>query len=257
MLQQGARSTVTRDLYHDIDCIHKVYNDQKADKRTKLKNELLFYQRYSELDIIPKFIATDEESIWVEYRDGERHIDLVRAGIDLERNHQLSLDYGKKAAAFLTFDRQNPLQDPFDLPSYMTSIIDRFHEVKTHNARHFRVYKDHLEAYLTRLFLFNDPYWLAPMISKSDFSSSNLFISGNEVTCIYDFDTAYLVNRIIFMGDMLNSCLHLDWPLVKQGLIETSGPLPPPSRPATLSISSMKMMPPCSTLRIASRVIRS
>ena len=130
-------------------------------------------------------------------------------------------------AAFLNFDREHRLQDTFDLPAYVTSIINWIHEVRTHNAQHFSVYKDHFEGYIHRLLKSDHAHWLVLMISQPDFSSANLFIVGDEVSCIYDFDTACLVNRLIFIGNMLNSCLHLDWKLVKKGLVKKAGPLPP------------------------------
>jgi hypothetical protein len=71
------------------------------------------------------------------------------------------------------------------------------------------------------------------MLSKTDFSSANLLVVDDRISCIYDFDTAHRVNRVLFLGNCLKNCFHptiprlLDWRLVKESLSASSDALPP------------------------------
>ena len=70
-----------------------------------------------------------------------------------------------------------------------------------------------------------------PMMSKTDWSASNMLVDAGraQVTCLYDFDTAYPGNRLTFLGDILCSVsLHLDWPAVRDGLTSAGVEMPPP-----------------------------
>jgi hypothetical protein len=138
-IPQGARSVVSLTHYQGKTCIHKTYDDRKTPKATKLNNEVMFYRRYATLDAIPQFLATDDlRSIWIEYRPGLRHIDLVKNGLDLAVNDRISLDYGRKAAAFLQFDQADPLPGSFDMPSHINRTLDLLLAAKLQNPGHYQ-----------------------------------------------------------------------------------------------------------------------
>lgn len=246
-LVQGARSFVERLTIDQKEFVKKTFVDTRhGSAADKWHKEMAFYRTYGHLAIVPQLHSWKSEAhIIVERRPGIRHIEAVKAGMDQARQRAVSLSYGRAVAPFLQAD-SGPAGEPSpEVRRHSLQGIGRMGEEALKENTPYR--RPGLTAVLDRLAAFEDPVddWNLPMLTKSDWSSANMLIVGDRVTCIFDFDTAYLSTRLGFVGNIINSCLHLSWTSVRRGLEACGVALPSVEQQVLAAQASMwlKAMP--------------
>jgi len=221
-LRQGARSTVKLIVL----CVEKRYNERNDPPIVKLRKERGFYEYYDGLKIIPKLVSWEEpDTIVVTYFEGDRLIDLIKGEAEELDIEGISRDYGEKAHDFFEWPLSQSLAEVDEARMTIESVIEKVHAAIREDTRYQVIEIERSADGLARL-LDASGWWAESMMCKYDGSGSNLLVKDNRITCIIDFDTAYMGSRLTFLGSILKDCLHLDWPSVRVGLVHKELRLP-------------------------------
>lgn len=157
--------------------------------------------------------------ITVSYVAGERLIDMIVPGADPTDIRAVSANYGAVLAQFL--DSPGP---PGEGPA-RAYIAGRVGDIHAALRRCPRWQSAPVRRGLSALDELADA--APPMMCKTDWSASNMLMQGDTVACLYDFDTAYIGNRLTFLGDILcSTSVRLDWPAVREGLVSAGVAMP-------------------------------
>ena len=223
-MKQGTRSSTEKFKYNGRTAVRKIYNSKNDSPSDKASRELRFYRRYRHLDIIPELLDTDESTyIVLGFRRGRRHIDLIHEGLTDSQNRAISYAYGSRVAEFFHHADKGALP-PTDTADVIANLVRAGREA-IQTDRRYDVAE--LRASLTKVeSAAADDAWADPMLGKFDWSSANMLIEDTVLTCLYDFDSSYLGTRLTFLGNIINSCLHLEWRQVRQGLEDHAVVLP-------------------------------
>ena len=227
-LAQGARSFVEPAAVGGRPCVKKTFTDDKyGSAAAKWRRETAFYRAYGGIDVLPRlYDRGEDEYIVVSREKGVRHIDAVRSGELQADNAAVSYSYGQHAAKFLRHTSRVGECADAGVPAYGIDDIGRAGFAALEENPAYRL--PELVRTLERLagYAGAGGAWDTPMLSKSDWSSANMLVEGEAVSCIFDFDTAYRSTRLGFVGNIINSCLHLRWGEVRRGMAEDGTALP-------------------------------
>ena len=221
---QGARSTVHLVKVNGTLCVQKQYNDRKAPPAEKFARECAFYTHYDGLKVIPKFVsAIEPDTIIVTYVEGNRLIDLIKNQARDVDIRQISYHYGEGVSVFFNWPMSVSALEvcKHTILSIIENVKLAINQDKRYKISEIEQSADHLSCLLEA-----GSWWSHPMMCKYDWSASNMLVKDNQVTCIFDFDTGYIGSRLTFLGNILNSCLHLHWPSVRAGLTMNGVDLP-------------------------------
>ena len=223
-IAQGARSNAWIETIAGQLCVTKRYNDYRDPPNVKLARELAFYHAYATVPILPKLVAHREpDTISVSHVAGERLIDVIESGADVDAIRAVSANYGVVLGQF--FESSEP-PDEAATRSHTAATVDRINAAL---ERHPGWQSAPIRRALDGLDELADA--APPMMCKTDWSASNMLVRCDTITCLYDFDTAYPGNRLTFLGDILSSAsIRLDWPAVRAGLTSAGVAMPAPER---------------------------
>jgi len=247
-LVQGARSTVELLCVDGIECIRKNFHDTKhGSGSVKWAREMAFYSAYGHIASLPRVVeATTGASIVMTRLPGKRHVDLVNNGLATEDNELISESYGRCASAFFIEGMASAFVIPPEIPEWDLHSIAARARTAIHQNRAYDT--PYLESSLLGMesTSVDDAYWRSIALTKSDWSSANFLVDELNVSCIYDFDTAYGSTRIGLLGNIINSCLHLSRTHVRNGLSAAGVCIPPLSWQVAAAHASMwhKALPP-------------
>lgn len=227
-LVQGARSYVEPILLDGRPCVKKTFKtDQYGSAAAKWRKETAFYRAYGGIDVLPRLYASVEDlHIVVSREPGTRHIDAIRSGGLEADNVAVSYSYGLQAAKFLRHVRRTGAIPPSSIQRQGIDETGRAGIAALEKNPAYRL--PALVRTLERLAGYGGAggEWDEPMLTKSDWSSANMLVEDNAVTCIFDFDTTYRSTRLGFVGNIINSCLHLCWSEVRRGMTADGTALP-------------------------------
>ena len=207
-------------------CVTKRYNAYRDPPAVKLDRELAFYRAYAGVPILPKLVAHRvPDSITISHVPGERCIERIDSGeIDAEGISEVSRHYGTLLSQF--FASRGPAPGSGESNAHIAATIKRIAAVlDAHPNWRAPAITETLPG------LDSLPHAGPPMMCKTDWSASNMLVDAGsaQVTCLYDFDTAYPGNRLTFLGDILCSAsVRLDWPAIRDGLTSLGVAMPEP-----------------------------
>lgn len=224
-IAQGARSGVRIALVDGSRCVVKQYNAHRGQPADKLHRELAFYGAYANVPILPELIGHQEpDTITLRHVDGVRLIDRIESQALSDQDvREVSASYGEVLAQFFAPSATAPSRKVAK-----SSIAATLSEIDAALKRHPAWQTAPIRADIPALRTLSDA--TPAMWCKTDWSASNMLVDGNKVTCLYDFDTAYVGNRLTFLGDILcGASLHLDWPAIRAALASRGVPMPEPN----------------------------
>lgn len=226
MLPQGKKSTVTVETTECGIAVRKSYNDN-GDPAAKCAREVAFYRWYEALGAIPRLLECKcPTSILVERLTGTPLSDWQQGKSDATVA-SVSTQHGSNVAAMLQHalpeDVRSQILCEFPGEASLRSMAGATLEiVQAHvdNNPDFDIPEIREALLAARRVLDVGGFWGEEVLCKLDWNAGNTIVDGDTISGYIDFEQAFLGNRLIFIGTVIDHINILSWPNVVMGLQE-------------------------------------